>query len=334
MRITQEEIKQMIEEEAARFLDEEANPDKVDPKRFPMKLTQVDPGNAEIYTTRGHSKYDGNPTDDEISTNKNFAASVGSLKPSQSSMNIGKALGMALGMIMGKENGGMPIGGNLGAFISDDDYIMDGHHRWIATAMVDPSEKVGGIQVGFPGKELVAILNAMTAGQFGRTKGKAGSGGFDQFEEGPIKKQLLDFLKGGTPGKFGKGPDWVKNAIETFTGKTVEEDGVALDAAVDKFLANLDTIKPLAGNLLPGAPEREDMPVIDDEETSGAVDATVNALEKGLIDVNPPYYTDEDEPGDTPPMEESKSYSSKINITVGKLKEIIKEELANRKKSK
>ena len=103
----------------------------------------------------------------------------------------------------------------------------------------------------------------------------------------------------------------------------MEEDGVALDAAVDKFLAYLDTIKPLAGNLLPGAPEREDMPVIDDEETSGAVDATVNALEKGLIDVNPPYYQGEDDQADVPPMAESKSYSSKINITVGILDQTI-----------
>ena len=242
-------------------------------------------------------------------------------------MNIGKALGMALAMIMGKEGGGIPIGGNLGAFISNDNFIMDGHHRWIATAMVDPSQPVGGMQVGFPGENLVAILNAMTAGQFGVTKGKAGSGGFDQFEEGPIRKQLLDYVKAGTPGEFGKGPDWVANAIQKFTDKSVEEGGV--DAAVEKILSNLSAIKPLAANLLDNAPEREDMPVIDGDNN---VAAAINTLEKGHVDVNPPFYGGEEEPGIAPPMAESKTQPGKIDITIGRLKEIIKEELANRKR--
>ena len=158
----------------------------------------------------------------------------------------------------------------------------------------------------------------MTAGQFGITKGKKGSGGFDQFEEGPIKKQLLDFVKAGTPGKFGKGPDWVANAIEKFAGKSVEAGGV--DAAVEKFLSNLESVKPLAANILPGAPDRSDMPVIEPENAEVAI----NALEKGHVDVNPPYFTGEEEV-----VTESKNL---LKISKDRLQQIIKEELANRKK--
>jgi len=327
MKITKEKIKQMIEEEAQNLLDEEATPQDFDASRFPMKLSQVNVGDAELAIKHGHSKYDKDPNDDEVSVNREFEAPVGGLKPSQSSMNIGKALGMALAMIMGKEGGGMPIGGNLGAFISSDNYIMDGHHRWIATAMVDPSQPVGGMQVGFPGEELVAILNAMTAGQFGITKGKAGSGGFDQFEEGPIRKQLLDYVKAGTPGEFGKGPDWVANAIQKFTGKSIEEGGV--DVAVQQILSNLETIKPLASNLLDNAPDRSDMPVIDGSDNVAAV---INALEKGHVDINPPYYDPDEEaeePVGQPPLQESRNLMS---ISRERLQEIIKEELQNRKR--
>ena len=47
--------------------------------------------------------------------------SVSELKPSQSSMNIEKALSMALGMIRDDQ-----AGGDLGAFISSD----KPHHGW------------------------------------------------------------------------------------------------------------------------------------------------------------------------------------------------------------
>ena len=83
MKITQEEIKQMIEEEVLAFLDEEADPAQFDPNRFPMKLSDVDPAVAKVAVTHGHSDYDNDPTDDEISVNKSFESPVGDLKPSQ-----------------------------------------------------------------------------------------------------------------------------------------------------------------------------------------------------------------------------------------------------------
>ena len=324
MKISRSKLKQMIDEELEGLINEKGPQDAAEfSQRFPLKLSAVNPTDAETHVTSGAEEYDGDAKDDIISVNKSFEKEVGGLKPSQSSMNIGKALGMSLAMIMGKEGGGMPLGGSLGAFISEDDYIMDGHHRWIATAMVDPSKKVGGFQVGFPGAELIAILNAMTAGQFGITKGKAGSGGFDQFEEGPIRKQLLDYVKAGTPGEFGKGPDWVANAIEKFSGKSVEEGGV--DATVEKFLANLQSLKPF--KTPEGAPEREDMPVIDPDLSPGAYDTAIDSLETGKVDVNPPFH----KTGGAELVKESTKF---MTISKDKLTQIIKEELLNRKGNK
>ena len=44
-------------------------------------------------------------------------------------------------------------------FYSKDGFIMDGHHRWVATAMVNPAAQVGGYLVAYPGAQLIAILN-------------------------------------------------------------------------------------------------------------------------------------------------------------------------------
>ena len=195
-------------------------------------------------------------------------------------MNIGKALAQALAMIQGD----MDTGGDLGAFISNDNHIMDGHHRWVATTMVDPSKEVGGFLVNFPSTQLIAALNAVTKGRLGVNQGKKATGGFNQFEEGPIEQQLKAYLKNGIPGKFPKKPEYVLQAIEKFTG---QKGNAAISAAVDKFVANLENVKPFT--LPPGAPTRPDMPVIDPDLVPGALSTAVKALQDGELDLNEPY---------------------------------------------
>lgn len=323
MKISKKKLKEIVEEELYGIVNEAPPKDAGEfGSRFPIKLSTVDPQSAKDNVTKGDKNFDGEEADDVIQVDRSFSTPVSNLKPSQSSMNIGKAMGMAISMMMGKEADGMEPGGKLGAFISEDDYIMDGHHRWIATAMVDPSKEVVGFKVAFPGKELIAVLNAMTAGQFGITKGKEGSGGFDQFEEGPIRKQLQTYAREGTPGKFGKSPEFVANAIEKFTGKTVEEGGI--EAAVEKMVSNLSSVKPFT--LPSGAPDREDMPVLDTDINKDAYTATIDALSTGKIDVNPPFHKDEDEA-----LAESNNL---LSISKKRLNEIIQEELQIYKRSK
>jgi len=250
---------------------EDADPSKQDDTRFPTNLSAVDKTKATAYTDQGD--FDGEVDDDTISK-ESSAWPVSALKPSQSSMNIEKALGMALDMITRDKPGG-----DLDAFISSDMHIMDGHHRWVASGMVDPSSQLGGHKINYPAMKLIAVLNALTKGEFGVNTGKPATGGFDQFKVGPITKQLEKFLANGISGEYPQPPEYVQAAIEKFTG--IQGEG-AKQAAVDKFVSNLSSLK---FELPPGAPSREDMPVID----GGDVAIAIDKITTGDVDVNPPY---------------------------------------------
>jgi hypothetical protein len=235
----------------------------------------------------GKDEQDGGKADDVIGVG-GASYSVSDLKPSQSSMNIEKALSMALGMIRDDK-----AGGDLGAFISSDKHIMDGHHRWVATAMVDPSAKIGGYGVEFPADKLIPVLNALTVGKFGEMTGKPATGGFEQFKETPIRDQLEKYLQNGA---YQMEPDVVQTVIEKFTGETGE---AAIEAAVTKFVDNLGAVK---FDLPKDAPSREDMPIIDEPNVPDAI----AALSAGEVDVNEPYGWEEDEAKEgTPGVAES-----------------------------
>ncbi len=268
--------KQILRESVSRAVRKVLlNEKKVDPEEFPLKLSDVaaDASDAKQNVTKG--RQDGSETDDVIDVKPNATFPVSQLKPSQSSMNIGKAMGMAISMIAGK----MPTGGNLGAFISSDNHIMDGHHRWVATSMVDPSKEVGGYAVDFPGTDLIRLLNSITVGKLGIMQGKEGTGGFDQFKEAPIRQELTKLASEGN--EFMKPAD-VMAALKKFTG---EDGDAAVDAAVKKFVDNLGQV---SFELPAGAPDRVDMPVIDPKRVPNADKIAAKALAQGEIDWNEP----------------------------------------------
>ena len=276
-KLSSDQLKSVILSEIKTVLLEDADPKKVDTDRFPLPLSSVagDQEKAHAITSSGKDQTDGGSADDVIGVG-GASFSVSDLKPSQSSMNIEKALRMALGMIRDDK-----AGGDLGAFISSDKHIMDGHHRWVATAMVDPSAEIGGYGVDFPADKLIPVLNALTVGRFGVTSGKPATGGFDQFKEAPIRAQLEKYLANGA---YQMDPAAVQSTIEKFTEETGE---AAVDAAVTKFVENLGAVK---FDLPSGAPSREDMPVIDEPDVPEAV----AALSAGEVDVNEPYGSEED----------------------------------------
>jgi hypothetical protein len=153
---------------------------------------------------------------------------------------------------------------------------MDGHHRWIASYMVDPSSVVKGKIVNFPRKQLIAVLNTVTAGALGIKKGNAATGGFDQFSPDSIIKSVREFAKSGN--EFIK-PEAVLQAAQTFTGVEGEK---AIDAMAKKFAQNISSATLQVPS---GSPAREDMPVIDPENIGKAV----SILQAGNVDLNEPY---------------------------------------------
>ena len=278
---------------------EEADPTKVDPKRFPLKLSDAakKADQASDLVTGGDD--DGVKPEDVVDARPDQIECV-KLKPSQSSMNIGKAVSFALNAILEKPPFKDGPGGDLGAIITSDNHIMDGHHRWIASGMVDPKVKVGGFVVDFPAKQMIAALNMITVG-LGITKGKDGSGGFDQFNKDGILAVLQKYAEKGTFYKDDKGemqqaltPEDVMKACEEFSG---EGSDTALDAAATKMGEN---VSKLTLSVPDGFPARPDMPVIS--KGKGHLAKAIELLKSGQVDLNEPYYQ----------VDESKSKGSEV----------------------
>ena len=261
---------------ANKILNEEASPSEFPQDEFPTRLSQVNPAKAKAQTTSG--KKDGNAEDDVINVRK-AEFDAGQLKPSQTSMKLSNALGMALSMIHPEK--GLKAGGDLGGFISSDFHIMDGHHRWVATAMIDPKLKCGGNYVSFPAEQLIPILNAITVGRLNvpPTGGKKGSGGFDQFKNPALMKKMLDELVAN-----GNKPHLTKEEANEAVAIFCKDNNMepSVDNAVEKFMSNLATLEFKTPD---GAPDRIDMPVIDTDDVA----AVTNVLQGGEVDVNDPF---------------------------------------------
>lgn len=230
------------------------------------KLSGVDSAVASVIVHAG--KDDGDVRDDQVSvTKKKWSAAT--LKPSQTSMVLDKAIGMALFMIKSGK-----IGGDLGAIVSSDNHIMDGHHRWAATILASGSKgKVGGLSAELPGEKLVRVLNILTKGQFNVRNGKSGEGSLAKFTSKNVETRLRYFLKNGIKGGFPWTSDDVKDALERL-------------GDVEKAIKTIASNAGLIEKSVPGwAPDRKNMPVIEPENSNTAK----SKLNNGEIDWNSPY---------------------------------------------
>ena len=286
-------------------MDEKAVAGKMNPDVMNnIKLSNVDVEKAKDIVKTGEGESDVV----EVSTG---SWSCDTLYPTQSTMNMNKAIHFALGMINGTmyQSGGP--GGDLGAFVSVGGkvpYLLDGHHRWLATCMVKPSEKCGGYALNFPPKESVAILNTMTGGLMGHNQGKQGSGDFKSFYK---KEKLMSSLKSAE-----SVPGGGISVLEVIEGWTGEEGDAAYDKACDMFIENLESCPGAKDSSVLLSQGREEMPVADDAEHASEVggapvsgDATQNVIDTlntGKMDVNQQEESDEDE--------ESKSLPESVDL--------------------
>ena len=190
---------------------------------------------------------------------------AGDLKPSQTTMRIEGTISMAFSMLAGK------MDTNLGCIVSSDNHIMDGHHRWSAAILVDPSSTVSGFGAELPGNELVGVLNVLTKGIFGKSKGNPGKGSIDSYTPENIKSAIENFLETGS--KFIK-PDAAK--------KLLEEKFGSVEKGVETMSKNVES---MSKDVPDWAPDRSQMPVIDPTE----VPAAAKALSSGKVDIKPPY---------------------------------------------
>ena len=273
-----------------KFVNEKANPGQLDPKMFPIGLSAVDPNQAKTNATAGAT--DGSSEDDVIDVNTNGSWAAKDLKPSQTSMNLAKAAWFGLGMLNGTmfDSGGP--GGNIGAFVSSDNFLMDGHHRWLATAMVAPDATLNGFEVVFPGKQLVAILNTITKGILGVNQGKTGKGNFAQFHDvGAVQQALMAMAQDKSNFKGVAGAMEAGKALEVMQAKTGKQGAEAVKAMAEFMVSNVKTVPGVSDGAVLTKNPRSDMPVIDDKEgpVQPASKLTIKALKTGQVNVNPPY---------------------------------------------
>lgn len=243
------------------------------------KLSQVkkDLAKAAVYNSAG--KKDGNDKDDVV-PGKKKPIPVKDLRASQTEIKRDKACSMAINFLLkGDYNNA-----DLGAIVSGDSpaYIMDGHHRWAATYLIDPKATLQVTQIDLPGQALVSALNVVTVGGLGKTQGNKGVGSVEEFTGDKIAEQMNIYLKEGIPGDE-------KNNVKPVTPEQVKEALGKMPGANGDSNKGLEIMKGNADGLpkqiMPGAPARVEMPVIDPK----VVGAVQSLLAKGAIDIKPPY---------------------------------------------
>ena len=231
------------------------------------QLSAVDPTVAKLIAESG--KLDGDAGDDKVRTSS-VSPAASSLSPSQTTMVLDKSVGMAIGMLASGK-----IGGDLGAMISSDGHILDGHHRWSATILASgKSGHVGGTMVNLPGDKLLKVLNVISKGHFGVRNGNAGSGSISQYTPANVRKVLETAVEKGLPGDFPLAPEKVKSVLEKNFGSV--ENGIETMSNNVKYM----------NKKVPGwAPDRKDMPVIAPNQVSEAA----SILNSGVVDWNSPH---------------------------------------------
>ena len=105
-------------------------------KELPAKNSFVGLDNPESQEFMTSGKKDNEEGDDVIQVVPGGGMSASDAKPTQSNILLPKALGMAVNGVEG---------GDLKAYASLNDEILDGHHRWAATMLNNPGANIGTI---------------------------------------------------------------------------------------------------------------------------------------------------------------------------------------------
>lgn len=123
-------------------------------KPFPTGLKGDD---AKQWLQNGLAKYDGDASDDRVQV-KTKQIPVGQLKPIQKQIYVDKALAaLARGSLASTKNF---LSTQTLYITSSDNYIIDGHHRYLAGMLIDPNMKVQTISIDLPIKVLLPLAIA------------------------------------------------------------------------------------------------------------------------------------------------------------------------------
>jgi hypothetical protein len=235
----------------------------------PIPLSKIPADAAKSAIDAGQKDDD---SEDDTAQFQKSAVPASTLRASQTEIIPEKAVGMSIAMIL-KKSPFTEIGGDLGAIASKDNYIMDGHHRWAATMLAKPKASVDVTFIDLPAQKLVSVLNVITAAK-GRS-GNPGKGDIKNFTGEVIGKVVDEFAQNGD-GK--NSADDVKKAVSVIGNGDFEK-------GKEIMMKNADN---LPKDIMPEAPARIDMPVVDADEVA----KVAKDIQNGTIDYTGPYSAD------------------------------------------
>ena len=246
-------------------------------KSDPIKLSDI-PNAQTAKRVYQAGQIDGDDTDDEAGTKTSTSVAVGKLKPMQNEVIPDKALAFALGYL----RDGTPDLDDMEAIISNDMYIMDGHHRWAARTLIDPTAQVKVAAVDMPADDLVSALNVYSKAVGKR--GNQGRGDVTKFASS-IPSLLTQLRSEGNAGFDSKGrwPNIDASEVDEILGKVPGANGDA-DKGEAIMIANA---KKLPSQKHPKAPDRIDMPVID--ANKGDLTKVLKMIANGEMDIKEPF---------------------------------------------
>tara|TARA_B100000927_G_scaffold290733_2_gene290383 strand:- start:3800 stop:5113 length:1314 start_codon:yes stop_codon:yes gene_type:complete len=222
------------------------------------RLSNVDSDIAKHLVEAGDRKRD------KIEVRKT-RAEARKLKPSQTTMVLGKSVGMALAMLDGK------LTTDLGAIISSDGQIMDGHHRWSAAMIAfGPKVKVEGYVADLEGKTLLKVLNIITKGLFPTRNGNPGKGDISRYTDQAVMNEVKNLAINGN--NF--------NSAEKIQSILIKSFG-SVEEGIQQMGKN---VRAMNKQVPSWAPDREDMPVINPEEVPRAQ----NLMSEGEVEWKAP----------------------------------------------
>lgn len=172
-----EDVEKWFEDQKSSGEDEETKKESIGrvtlrllEDRFPQNHPGGMPGGSKTdpkelalaFLTKGLK--DNNSDDDSIEVKENEPIKVAEMKPTQTNIQLGKSLSFALGGGFG--------GKELGAYVTGGNEILDGHHRWSGTMIVDPGAEIKGHKIFAPADDVIPAMTAL-----GNAFGNAQKGG-------------------------------------------------------------------------------------------------------------------------------------------------------------
>lgn len=197
---------------------------------------------------------------DDVVTSKKSTYTIDKLKPSQSEIYVGKALGLVIHDM---------IGGDMKTMMSSDNYIVDGHHRWAATILHSPKEKVISTKIDLKFPKLIKVLRKI-GDELGNSRGVNAENEGDKSLFDASIKDIKDAI---FTGKYFNPKHYDKEKAIKWWNKTGEKN-------IEKRLQLIQRYEDKVFDI-----ERSEMPRIKPDQ----VDKVVNLLKKGKVDVRKGY---------------------------------------------